>query len=336
MRIIYVGNDLAGKSKYHSAYATLKQHLLSDGFEVIGTSSKKNQILRLLDMIWTVLCNVKKTDYILIDVFSTSAFYYAYIISGLARIFNIKYIPILHGGNLPNRLDKSPKLSASIFENSIKNVSPSKFLQSEFMSRGYDTIVVSNTIQIENYEFKERTEISPKLLYVRAFAGIYNPILAIEVLYQLRKKYSDATLCMVGPDRDGTLSAVKKRIEELKLDNYVRITGVLPKEEWHKLSKKHDIFINTTNVDNTPVSLIEVMALGLPIVSTNVGGIPYLMSHRNDCILVKPEHTEDMTNAICELLEDSSKTNLFSNNGRKKAETMDWEVVKNEWHKILI
>jgi glycosyltransferase involved in cell wall biosynthesis len=336
MRIIYVGNDLAGKSKYHSAYATLKQRLLSEGFEVISTSSKKNQLLRLLDMIWTVLCQLKKTDYILIDVFSTSAFYYAYIISGLARIFNIKYIPILHGGDLPRRLDKSPKLSESVFKYSIRNVSPSKFLQSEFINRGYDAIVISNTIQIENFEFKERNEISPRLLYVRAFADIYNPILAIEVLYQLRKTYSDATLCMVGPDRDGTLAAVKNRIEELKLNNYVRITGVLQKEEWHNLSKKYDVFINTTNVDNTPVSLIEVMALGLPIVSTNVGGIPYLMSHRNDCILVKPENTEDMTNAICELLEDSSKTNLFSRNGRKKAETMDWEVVKHEWYKILV
>ena len=55
----------------------------------------------------------------------------------------------------------------------------------------------------------------------------------------------------------------------------ITITGILRKAEWIELSKDYDVFINTTNVDNMPVSVIEAMALGMPIVSTNVGGIPF-------------------------------------------------------------
>ena len=335
MKILYIGNDLSSQSKYHSAYATLKQNLINEGFEVICTSSKKNQIFRLFDMILAVMIHAKKVDYILIDVFSTSAFYFAFITSQLARIFRTKYIPILHGGNLPSRLNKSPKMSAKLFRNAFINISPSAYLQDAFKKYNYDSVLIPNTINIDNYFFKERNQLVPNLLYVRAFAEIYNPLMAVDVLYELKKTHSEATLCMVGPDRDGTLIKVKERIKELSLENSVTITGVLPKEKWHQLSKNYDLFINTTNIDNTPVSLIETMALGIPIVSTNVGGIPFLINDKEDGFLVSPNNVEQMKNAIVTLLNNKNMANCFSLKGRTKAENMDWEVVKHQWLKVL-
>lgn len=335
MKILYIGNDLSGASKYHSAYATLKQNLKNEGYKVISSSSKRNQILRLFDMVLSVIKNAKKVDYILIDVFSTSAFYFAFITSQLARIFKTKYIPILHGGNLPNRLNRNPIMCDRIFKNSYANVSPSAYLQTAFLNKNIDSILIPNTINIKEYQFKERNQLEPKLLYVRAFAAIYNPIMVIEVLFELKKEYPEATLCMVGPNRDGTLSSVKERIKELNLEDNVIITGVLPKEEWHQVSENYDIFINTTNVDNTPVSLIEAMALGLPIISTNVGGIPYLISDKEDSILVNKNDVEAMKNGVLSLLKNKQIANSFSNRGRAKVTKMDWGVVKQQWFKIL-
>ena len=107
-------------------------------------------------------------------------------------------------------------------------------------------------IPIANYTFKERKKITPKLLYVRAFASIYNPTMAIEVLKELKKKYSEATLCMIGPDKDGTLKDVKHLINTYDLQDSVEITGVLSKSEWHKKSEDFDLFIEMTNVDYRP------------------------------------------------------------------------------------
>ena len=67
---------------------------------------------------------------------------------------------------------------------------------------------------------------------------------------------------MVGPNKDGTLNDVQQLIDRYELHDSVEITGVLSKSEWHKKSEEFDIFINTTNVDNTPISVIEAMALG--------------------------------------------------------------------------
>lgn len=336
-KLLYLGNDLATNSKYHSAYATLKINLAKERYEVKTASSQQHQFLRLIDMLWAVLKYAKKVDYILVDTFSTNAFYFAFITTQLARLLQIKYIPILHGGDLPKRLDNSPKLSGMIFNNSYINVSPSNYLQKEFKERGYYNLrLIPNSITIKEYKFKQRNKIQPNLLYVRAFAEIYNPLLAIEVLYKLKKEYPKATLCMVGPDRDGTLNLVQQRIKELNINDAVTITGVLPREEWHQLSKNYDVFINTTNVDNTPVSLIETMALGLPIVSTNVGGIPYVMENDSDSILVPSNDSKLMTQAIKSLLENNEKTKLLSINGRKKAEKMDWNEVRQEWFKTLL
>jgi len=336
MKILYLGNDLSKSSKYHSAYATLKHNLIKEDYQVFSASSKKNKVYRLLDMLWCIVKYRKRVDYVLIDTFSTNAFYFSVLCSLLARFFNLKYIPILHGGNLPERLKKSPYLSKLVFKNSYKNVAPSNYLKQAFLKKEYQSILIPNSIDIESYIFSERNYLTPKLLYVRAFAKIYNPIMAIRVFKKVIEKYPNAELCMIGPDRDGTLTSVLEEIRINKLENSIKITGVLPKEEWHKLSKNYDVFINTTNVDNTPVSLIEAMALGMPIVTTNVGGIPYLMEDGVDSALVKSNNSEDMSNAILNLLEDNNKANLYSKKGREKAEQMDWGIVYKQWQKILV
>ena len=331
--ILYVGNNLVHKTKYTTTMETLSNLLSLEKFIVYKTSSKINKAYRLIDMCFSVLKYQNKIDYIIIDTYSTSNFYYALIVANLARLLNIKYIPILHGGNLPQRLDNSKRASDLIFKNSYKNISPSEYLKYEFEKRGYFTTLIPNVISLENYTYKKRTEIKPRLLYVRAFAEIYNPKMAVEVLFQVKKHHPNATLCMVGPDRDGSLKSVKALVGKLKLKDSIEFTGVLTKKEWHKKSEEYDIFINTTNIDNTPISVIEAMALGLPVVSTDVGGLPYLIENNVDGVLVPKESPIKMSDAIIKLIKENNQS--LASNARKKAETFGWDSVKFKWFDLL-
>src|SRR5690606_41312383 len=101
---------------------------------------------------------------------------------------------------------------------------------------------------------------------------------------------------------DGSLSAAKKYAK--KHDLRVNFTGKLKKKEWIKLSAAYDIFINTSDIDNTPVSVIEAMALGLPVVSTNVGGIPYLIEEGKTGLLVAAKDPGGMSVTMISLLAD--------------------------------
>lgn len=332
--ILYIGNDNSKKNSYVNTMFTFSRLLMKEGFSVICSSDKSNKAIRLLDMCVSVIRQRNKTDYILIDTFSTLNFYYAFFVSQLARVFKIKYIPILHGGKLPSRINKSKYLSKLLFNYSYKNIAPSNYLKNAFEKKGFKVEYIPNIIEIEKYKFKNRSTLAPKLLWVRAFKHLYNPNLAIDVVVLLKEKYPELKLCMVGPVKDDSFQKVSARVIEENLQEYVEFTGVLPKEAWHKKSEEFDIFINTTNFDNTPVSVMEAMALGLPIVSTNVGGMPFLIENGKDGVLVEKEDAASMANAIEEIIENDVSEMI--NNARKKAESFSWQKVKNKWLEILV
>ncbi|QOD61505.1 glycosyltransferase family 4 protein [Polaribacter haliotis] len=332
-KILYIGNNLTKKTKYSISITILSNLLKSENFNIKVVSDKQNKVLRLFDMIKSILILGKQIDFILIDTFSTTNFYFVLITSQLARVFKINYIPILRGGNLSFRLKNNIFYSNLIFKNSYKNIAPSNFLKEEFKKYKFNTTFIPNTIPLKKYKFKERNLIQPKLLWVRSFKEIYNPKLAILVLNLVLEKYKNAKLCMIGPNNDKTYLECKKLAEDLKIIDNLEFTGVLTKEEWHKKSEEYDVFINTTNFDNTPVSVIEAMALGLPIVSTNAGGMPYLIDHKIDGVLVNKNNAVEMSNAIIEIIE--GKHPELNKSARKKVEQFDWEVVKKQWIEIL-
>jgi glycosyltransferase involved in cell wall biosynthesis len=276
----------------------------------------------------------KKIDVVIIDTYSTLNFYYALFVSQLCRILNLKYIPSLNGGNLPKRLRENPFLCKLIFNHAYKNVSPSLFLKEAFETYGYTNInYIPNTIELEHYPFKKRSFASVNLFWLRSFSDIYNPLLAIKILKALQDDGIEASLCMVGPDSDGTLKNAKKLAKQLEVD--VQFPGKLSKPEWVKLAQDYNIFINTTNFDNMPVSVIEGMALGMVIVSTNVGGMPYLIKNGDNGILLEPNKSELFVNAIKDIMGNPDATENLIKNARHKVEEFDWDVVKQLWFKTL-
>jgi glycosyltransferase involved in cell wall biosynthesis len=334
MKLLYLGNQLSKHGYNKTTIETLGIQLEQEGFGIFYASNKKSFLFRLMDMIRAVFIYRKQVTYIVIDTYSTKAFWYAFVCSQLARVFNIKYIPILHGGNLPNRLQKNPKLCRMVFANAYKNVAPSGYLKEAFEKAGFTNVIyIPNSIEVKKYKFKERTAFAPKLLWVRAFASIYNPEMAVKVLFELKKTYPNATLTMVGPDKDGSLQTTKSFAESIGIT--VHFTGQLSKEDWWKLASEHDIFINTTHFDNTPISVMEAMALGLPVISTNVGGIPYLLTDKENALLVNDADVTAMTDTICSLLKDQQKASDLTLNARHFIEQMDWNVVKEEWKRVL-
>lgn len=312
---------------------TLSNLFEEEGYRVIRSSRKQNKLMRILDMCSTVCKYSRTANYILIDTFSTLNFYYAVIVSQLARVLRLKYVPILHGGNLPNRLKNNPFLCSLLFKNSYRNIAPSMYLKSHFENSNYKTEYIPNVIQIKDYPYKERKVLSPNILWVRAFDKIYNPQMAIETLNIIKNKFPEASLCMVGPEKDDSFEDCKNLVEKYSLESSVTFTGVLKKEEWHHLSENYDIFINTTNIDNTPVSVIEAMALGLPIVSTNVGGIPFLIENGKDGVLVPCDDAEQMSTEITKLVGRNATS--MTTRAREKAEGFDWKRIVEKWNAIL-
>ena len=334
MKILYIGNQSTPGGGSPTSIDTLAPLLRKEGYTVKTASKKRGRLGRLADMLFQVYKHRKDTSYVLIDTYSTMNFWYAISVGQLCQRLGLRYIPILHGGDLPSRLNKSARLAAVFFKEAHLNIAPSQFLQAEFQTYGIRNIkMIPNSIKIQDYHFKKRKEFRPKLLWVRAFAELYNPMLALQVLEILQHKHPDAELYMVGPEKDESMKICRKLATEKRLP--VRFPGKVNKEQWRKMSTEFDIFLNTTNIENTPVSVIEAMALGLPVVSTDVGGMPFLIDHDKDGILVPPQSPVKMAEAVERLLENKNKAMNIATFAREKVEGFDWEKVKGQWVEVL-
>jgi len=332
--ILYIGNFL----EEHGMNPNFNRFLIAKfqrHFAVEFASDKENKFQRLWDMLMKVWRLRKRAGVVVIDVFSSDAFWFAYFTAMLCRRLKLPYITILRGGNLPQRLKTHPQSCQAIFGHSAANVSPSVYLRDAFQAKGYRADYIPNFIDIESYPFKERAVCRPRLLWVRAFHKAYNPTLAVDILQQLRIQHEGAVLCMIGPDKDGSLSQVRQRAEQLGVSDGLTITGRLERKDWIRLAGDYDIFINTTDFDNHPVSVIEAMALGLPLVSTNVGGLPYLIHNGKDGILVPPHDASGFVVAIEELLQNPAMASRLADEARRKVERFDWDVLREEWLRVL-
>lgn len=332
--ILYIGNML---NKHGLPISTMEIHsaLLEEDFNVFKASGQKNRVLRLLDMMMAFLRYRRRYQVVIIATYSTLNFWYAWVISQICRVFRKKYVAYLHGGNLPERIKNTPAASRQVFKYSAANIAPSRYLQSGFESAGFKASFIPNFLSLDHYIFIERSVLRPRFLWVRAFEKTYHPEMTIRVFHEISRKYPDASLCMVGPDKDGSMANCRKLIRNLGLDNQVKLTGQLAKEAWIALAPEYDIFISTTNFDNTPVSLLEAMALGLPVVSTAVGGVPFLLGHGKTGMLSPAGNISAMVENIEQLIENKSFAREIACNARQQVTAYDWKLVRQMWLNLL-
>jgi glycosyltransferase involved in cell wall biosynthesis len=331
IKILYIGNRLSKHGFTPTGAEYLGTVFEKGGFPITFASDKKNIVARLLDMIHAVATT--NADVILIDTYSSMAFYYAVICGWLARMRGIPYIPVLRGGDILTRARTSRQLLKTFFDSAVRVVSVSRYLQANLLQ--YKTAYIPNTIDILRYPYKQRKHLQFRLLWVRSLHKLYNPELAVRVVKLLSTEFPEVNLTMVGPDKDGSTQRVQKLALDLGVSEKVKLIGKLSKQQWIKLSEQFDIFLNTTNFDNMPVSVTEAMALGLPVISTNVGGVPYLIDHQQDGILVPPDDAEAFVAQIIALRKNPEGVQALTKKARQKVERFDNSIVLEQWKNLL-
>lgn len=331
--ILYLGNKLSTHGNTPTGIEVLGPLLESEGYSLRYASSKKSKVARLFEMIVATYRFGRKSDLVLIDTYSTLNFWYAFLCSRLCVWFGVKYITILHGGNLPHRLRKSPGLCRKLFGNAFLSVAPSPYLFKIFADEGFKVAYIPNPIDVSDFPYTRRFQLRPKLLWVRSLARIYNPMMALEVLKLVQEKYPDAELCMVGPDKNKILPKLRQFASFHRLN--VKFTGRLSKREWALLSEDYDIFLNTSKVDNAPFSLLEATSLGLFILSNNVGGIPHIFTDQKTALLTTPGNAKAMATAVLQLLENKELQGVLQAGRSSLLEQYQWQQIRKKWLQVI-
>jgi glycosyltransferase involved in cell wall biosynthesis len=116
----------------------------------------------------------------------------------------------------------------------------------------------------------------------------------------------------------------------LKLPNCV-FAGSMPPSAMPSLYDQNDILINGSFVDNAPSSIIEAFSCGLPVVSTDAGGIPYLVRHESTGLLCERGDWKALAENVIRLIRDQTLAKKMVENGREAARKHDWNLLRSEW-----
>lgn len=333
VKVLYLGNKFFRYKKVKSVLETLEP-LLGEFCEIKTASDKKNQFLRFFDMLYHFFRYGLTSDKVIIDVYSTLAFQFAFLLGMLSHVLGKPYILFLHGGNLPYRFEQSPIKVKWLFSRAQHIIAPSHYLAEFFNKQGFQVQVIPNIILLAEYPYQERKTIRPRMMALRGFGEPYNPLMTLKAIHLLKDQVQGLKVLMLGNAEEPHYADVISFIQAHDLEEIVEIRPKMPKKDWIALSQEYDIMVSNPVIDNTPVSIIEGMALGMCVVSTKVGGAPYLVSE-TECALVDSDDETGLSQAILSILQDAGYTQQLSRNGRKKAEEFDWENIRPQWEKLL-
>lgn len=336
MRLLLVGNFFRTPGTAMPCIE-LAARLRAAGAQVATCSTWRARPVRLLDMASAPLRWRGRYDVALVDVFSGPSFLWAEAAAEAAARIGKPYVLTLHGGALPAFAERWPGRVRRLLERAAAVVSPSGYLRHELSPYRADIRLIPNPLALEAYAFHARERPRPVLVWLRAFHEVYAPSLAVEVLARVRERQPGARLKMFGPDKgDGSLTRARELARALGVAEAIEFLGSVPKAEVAKALHSGDVFLNTARVDNTPVTVLEAMACGLPVVCSRVGGTPYLLREGEDALLVPPEDAAAFAAATLALLEPTTglATRLV-HAARRRVEAFDWEVVLGQWLGLL-
>jgi glycosyltransferase involved in cell wall biosynthesis len=332
--VLLVSNFLSGRLTPGVADA-LAAELRGAGWRVITTSAREGRVARLADMLSTIARRRNDYDVAQVDVYGTLAFRWAEASCAMLRLVGRPYVLTLHGGSLPALAARAPRRVRRLLTGAAAVTVPSRFLLDQMREFRSDLRLVPNALDTGAYRVRVRTAVRPRLVWMRSFHRVYDPTLAVRVLQRL-DGYDDAHLTMIGPDKgDGSREAVRDAVARAGLESRVTLAGLCAKRDVPLWLDRGDIFLNTTTADNTPVSVIEAMASGLCVVSTDVGGLPYLLEHGRDALLVPPGNADRMASAVRRLVEDPLLARSLAAAARAKALQFDWTAVLAAWEQLL-
>jgi glycosyltransferase involved in cell wall biosynthesis len=334
--LLLVGNFLSHTIGTRALGEDLGVALASSGWPVLMTSSRLNRLARLFDFLWTVWQKRHSYSVAHVDVYSGLAFLWAELVCLALRLAKKPYVLTLRGGNLPRFAQGSRKRVQNLLQSSSAVTVPSTYLLEQIRPYRKDLVLLPNPLDLAKYRFQHREQPAPNLMWLRAFHDTYNPSLAVRVVALLAQEFPSVRLVMIGPNKgDGSLEAMMELTRKLCLQDRVTCPGRVSKDEVPNWLRQGDIFLNTTRVDNTPISVLEAMACGLCIISTNVGGIPYMLEDEYDALLVPDGDHLAMAKAVQRLLTEPGLAHRLSANARRKAEQFDWPNILPRWEKLF-
>lgn len=326
MRILLICNYKPGVGGISGQVEILQRKLRQDGHTAEIFSTKGSFLWRL-----GLLRRLKRTaqdcDVLHIHCCSGWGFLPAVVGVTVGRRLGKRLVLTYHGGGGEKFFAKHSRLVKRYLMQTDANIVLSGFLGKVFEHHDIPYTTIPNIIELDATQYRERTSIHPDFICVRAHEELYNIPCILRAFQKTLTELPEATLTLVG---DGTEhSTLVGMSKELGLSN-VTFTGRVDNKEIYHCLDKADVMLSSPKVDNMPVSLLEAMNAGLLVISSNVGGVPYMIENSKTGYLFPSDDADALTNLMLQTVRHPSESLAIIRNAHKAVNAYRWENIQQQ------
>jgi glycosyltransferase involved in cell wall biosynthesis len=249
----------------------------------------------------------------------------------IAKVQGVPSIVNYRGGEAEIFLERSGGLVLKTLRRASVLAVPSAFLQQVFARRGIPSAVVPNIIDIGRFRPRspEQRNAVPRLVVARSLEGIYDIPTALRAFALIRTELPDATLTVAGSGPE--LQTLQLLASELEIGEAVNFCGRLDRDQMAELYRSACVVMNPSRVDNMPNSILEAMASGVPVVSTDAGGVPFILRDGVTGLIVPAGGHRAMAAAALKALQDSTLSDRLRHAALVEVQQYAWPQVKTLW-----
>lgn len=287
---------------------------------------------RLLPYLWRLWRAAGRAQ--VLHVMANSGWSWHLLAAPAIWIGHLRGCPVVvnyRGGEAAGFLRRSRRLITPTLRRASVLMVPSGFLAAVFAGQGFDCVMVPNVVDLDRFAAVAPSPApapaarAPLVLVARHLEPIYDIGTALHAFALLRATHPSATMVVAGsgPEHARLLQLAQR----LGIAAHVRFCGLLDHAAMAQCYQAADLVLNPSLADNLPNSVLEALASGVPVVSTNVGGVPYLLEDGRHALLVPPGAAPAMARAMRRVLEEPGLAPRLQAAGLQLARQYAWTQV---------
>jgi glycosyltransferase involved in cell wall biosynthesis len=249
----------------------------------------------------------------------------------IARLRGVPVVVNYRGGQAAEFFATAPKHVFMTLRMASALVAPSQFLQRVFSSQGLEVTIVPNIVDLSRFMPAPPRAFgnAPHVIVTRNLEAIYDIGTAIRAFATLHRTFTKArlTIAGIGPE----LESLQRLVSELRLEAEIHFAGRIPNEDIPALYASADCMLNPSTVDNMPISILEAFASGVPVITTDAGGIGDMVENGVSAMVVPIGDERLMAQAAARVLGRPEIAQRLRATGLETAERYAWPTVREQW-----
>lgn len=329
-RILIISNYKESAGGISGQVKLLYNNLLNEGVDAIIFSTKFN-ILKRFFIFFKLLVIGRKFDVFHIHACSYWGFLPAIYGITVGKILKKKIILTYHGGEAEFFLKNHKRFVRWWLLKTDTNIVLSGFLGKVFNDYNIPYTIIPNILEQDNIKPILNNSISPKFISVRTLQPLYNVMCIVKAFEIVQMIYKNASLTILadGPCREG----LEKYVADHNLNNII-FTGFISNERVLHEMQKADILLSAPKIDNQPMSILEAFKNGLVVISSNVGGVPYMIKDGYNGLLFESDNYKELADKMIWILTNQKKAKELISNGILRLRYYSWDNIKEDLFKL--